>query len=128
MQTVHEIQDPFDVKTPLGDGVAMFLFTGSISSNPSFLVKIYHTGELRVVDMRDCTAYGNPSAGEKLEPSKELKSWVDVDKYGQASLTTSILPKEEYWVEVVDEGHGPYVCKSSCENWNDMPTGRYVKI
>jgi hypothetical protein len=68
IQTVHEITDPFDVTTPLGYGVAMFMFTGSIHSNPSFMVKFYDTGELRVVDMRDIKAYGNPSAGEKLEP------------------------------------------------------------
>ena len=72
-QVCHEIMDPFDVETPLGYGVAVFLFMGSINSNPSFMVKYYNTGELRVVDMRDVKVYGNPSAGEKLSPSKDKK-------------------------------------------------------
>jgi hypothetical protein len=67
-QTMLELNDPFDVETPLGYGVAIVMFAGSIHSNPSFLVKYYDTGELRVVDMRDIKVYGNPSAGEKLTP------------------------------------------------------------
>ena len=76
-QVCHEVMDPFDVETPLGYGVAIFLFMGSIHSNPSFMVKYYDTGELRVVDMRDCKAYGNPSAGEKLSPLKDKKTSQD---------------------------------------------------
>ena len=69
-QTMLELNDPFDVETPLGYGVAMVLFSGSINSNPSFLVRIYGTGELRVVDMRDVKVYGNPSSGDTLVPGK----------------------------------------------------------
>jgi len=69
-QTIHEISDQFDVDTPLGYGVVLFLFSGSIHSNPSFMVRLYHSGELRVIDMRDIKVYGNPTSGEKLNPNR----------------------------------------------------------
>ena len=70
VQTIHEILNPFDVETPLGYGVALFLIAGSVHSNPQFIVKMYDTGILRTVDQNDIRVYGNPSAGEKLEPCK----------------------------------------------------------
>lgn len=69
VQTIHEILNPFDVDTPVGYGVVLFMIAGSIHSNPQFIVRIYHTGELRTVDQNDVRVYGNPSAGEKLKPS-----------------------------------------------------------
>ena len=69
VQTVHEILNPFDVEVrDLGYGVALFLITGSIHSNPQFIVRFYHTGELRTVDQNDLRVYGNPTAGESLKP------------------------------------------------------------
>jgi hypothetical protein len=69
VQTVHEILNPFDVEVrELGYGVALFLITGSIHSNPQFIVRFYHTGELRTVDQNDLRVYGNPTAGESLKP------------------------------------------------------------
>jgi hypothetical protein len=69
VQTVHEILNPFDVEVrELGHGVALFLITGSIHSNPQFIVRFYHTGELRTVDQNDLRVYGNPTAGESLKP------------------------------------------------------------
>jgi hypothetical protein len=66
IQTIHEVLNPFDVVVrELGDAVVLFLFSGSISSNPQFLVRIYKTGELRVVDIRDCLMYGDP--GNKFD-------------------------------------------------------------
>ena len=68
-QTIHEIHNPFDVYVKeLGHCLAMFLISGSVTSNPQFIVKIYHSGELRTVDQNDMRVYGNPSAGEKLVP------------------------------------------------------------
>lgn len=68
-QTIHEIHNPFDVYVKqLGQGVAMFLISGSITSNPQFIVKFYHTGDVRTVDQNDLKIYGNPTAGETLEP------------------------------------------------------------
>ena len=69
VQTVHEILNPFDVEVrELGYGVALFLIKGSIHSNPQFIVRFYHTGELRTVDQNDLRVYGNPTAGESLKP------------------------------------------------------------
>jgi hypothetical protein len=60
-QLIHEIADPFDVNTPLGSGVAMFLIAGSIHANPQFIVRLYESGKLRVVDMLDIEVAANPS-------------------------------------------------------------------
>ena len=68
VQTIHEILNPFDVDTPVGYGVALFMIAGSIHSNPQFIVRIYHTGELRTIDQNDVKVYGNPSTGENLKP------------------------------------------------------------
>ena len=69
VQTIHEILNPFDVETPLGNGVALFMIAGSIHSNPQFIVKLYHTGLLRTVDQNDIKVFGNPTAGESINPS-----------------------------------------------------------
>lgn len=69
MQTIHEIQNPFDAYAKhLGYCLVMFLIAGSSTSNPQFIVKLYHSGDLRTVDQNDLKLYGNPAAGEKLEP------------------------------------------------------------
>lgn len=68
-QTIHEIQNPFDAYAKnLGHCLVMFLIAGSVTSNPQFIVRIYHTGELRTIDQNDLRLYGNPSAGESLVP------------------------------------------------------------
>lgn len=71
IQVCHEILNPFDVETPLGYGVALFLIMGSIHSNPQFIVRFYETGLVRTVDQNDILIYGNPTAGEKLKPTGE---------------------------------------------------------
>ena len=68
-QTIHEINNPFDVYVKhLGHCLAIFLIAGSVTSNPQFIVRRYHTGEMRTVDQNDLLMYGNPSAGENLSP------------------------------------------------------------
>ncbi len=70
IQTIHEIENPFDVEVnELGYGVALFLIAGSIHSNPQFIVRLYNSGILRTVDQNDIKVYGNPSSGEKLNPT-----------------------------------------------------------
>jgi hypothetical protein len=70
IQTIHEIENPFDVEVnELGYGVALFLISGSIHSNPQFIVRLYNSGILRTVDQNDIKVYGNPSSGEKLNPT-----------------------------------------------------------
>jgi len=69
VQTIHEILNPFDVEVvELGYGVVLFMIAGSIHSNPQFVVRFYHTGELRTVDQNDIKVYGNPTTGESLIP------------------------------------------------------------
>lgn len=71
-QTVHEIMNPFDVDTPLGYGVALFMITGSIHSNPQFIVRFYDTGIVRTIDQNDIKIYGNPTTGENIKPKSDL--------------------------------------------------------
>jgi hypothetical protein len=68
IQTIHEIENPFDVETPLGYGVALFLIAGSIHSNPQFIIRLYNSGDVRTVDQNDIKIYGNPTTGESLTP------------------------------------------------------------
>jgi hypothetical protein len=68
VQTIHEIVNPFDVETPLGYGVALFIIAGSIHSNPQFIIRLYDTGIVRTVDQNDIRIYGNPTTGENLKP------------------------------------------------------------
>jgi hypothetical protein len=69
VQTIHEILNPFDVEVrELGYGVVLFMIAGSIHSNPQFIVRLYHSGELRTVDQNDIRVYGNPTAGETIKP------------------------------------------------------------
>ena len=69
VQTIHEVVNPFDVSVKrLGRGLVRFLFAGSTSSNPQYLVRLYGSGQHRVVDMVDLVEYGNPSTGEPLTP------------------------------------------------------------
>ena len=77
IQTIHEIENPFDVETPLGYGVALFLISGSIHSNPQFIVRIYNSGDVRTIDQNDIKIYGNPTTGESLTPQKEIEMLFD---------------------------------------------------
>jgi hypothetical protein len=68
-QIIHEIQNPFDAYAKkLGYCLVMFMVAGSFTSNPQFVVKLYHKGDLRTVDQNDVKLYGNPAAGENLVP------------------------------------------------------------
>jgi hypothetical protein len=68
-QTVHEIHNPFDAYAKqLGECLVMFMITGSVTSNPQFIVRVYHSGIIRTVDQNDLIVYGNPTTGESLTP------------------------------------------------------------
>lgn len=68
-QTMLELANPFDAFAKhIGYVLVKYMFIGSSSSNPQFMVKVYHKGDLRTVDQNDLKEYGNPAAGEKLEP------------------------------------------------------------
>lgn len=72
VQTIHEILNPFDVEVrELGYGVALFMIAGSVHSNPQFIIRFYHTGQVRTVDQNDIVIYGNPTTGESLIPKNQ---------------------------------------------------------
>lgn len=71
VQTIHEILNPFDVVTPLGDGVAIFMVAGSIHSNPQFIVRLYEGGDVRTFDQNDIKIYGNPMSGNGWDLTKK---------------------------------------------------------
>lgn len=69
LQTILEITDRFDVKVrELGDALVLFLFSGSTSSNPYFMVRLYSDGKVRMVDMADVYMYGDPGNIKELDP------------------------------------------------------------
>ena len=69
IQTIHEIMNPFDgYARKLGYCLVMFMIAGSVTSNPQFLVRIYGSGQIRMVDQNDLIIYGNPMMDEPLVP------------------------------------------------------------
>ena len=76
IQTIHEIEDKFDIEVrDLGQALAMFIFSGSVSSNPCFMVRLYKNGQLRIVDMADCLMYGNPGNSDDVFVPPIPDSW-----------------------------------------------------
>jgi hypothetical protein len=56
-----ELQDPMDcVVRHHGDGSIRVIVWGSINANPAYLVRLYGSGKLLVVDQSDLLVYGNP--------------------------------------------------------------------
>ncbi len=69
IQTIHEVMDRFDgYAKNLGDCTIYFLFAGSSTCNPQFMVRLHGTGDMRMVDQNDVKVYGNPQTGEPLTP------------------------------------------------------------
>lgn len=80
-QVIHEIQNPFDAYARLlGYCVVMFMVSGSITSNPQFVVRLYDKGDMRTVDQNDLKVYGNPTTGEKLQPEIPYEWLTQEDK------------------------------------------------
>lgn len=76
IQTLLEISDRFDVYVKqLGEGTAMFLVSGSTTTNPAFIVKLKHSGLVRQVSQVDLVIYGDPGDGEPLVPEIP-KDWL----------------------------------------------------
>jgi len=84
-QTMMELANPFDAFAKhIGYVLVKYMTIGSSSSNPQFLVKVYHSGDLRTVDQNDLKEYGNPAAGEKLVPH------IPLDWYTEEMMNTHI--------------------------------------
>jgi hypothetical protein len=68
---LHEFADPFDVFVrELGEGSARVMIWGSVNANPQFLVRLYGSGKVVVVDMTDLRVAGNPG-----DPRDGLPGW-----------------------------------------------------
>ncbi len=62
MQTMLELSNPFDAYArKIGYCLVMFLIAPSAISNPQWIVRVYGSGDMRVVDSIDLKAYGNPA-------------------------------------------------------------------
>jgi hypothetical protein len=46
------------------------MISGSIHSNPQFIIRLYNSGDIRTIDQNDIKIYGNPTTGEPLTPKK----------------------------------------------------------
>ena len=58
---LHELADPWDcVVRDLGEGSVRLICWGSVNANPCYLVRLYGSGRLVVVDQSDLTIAGNP--------------------------------------------------------------------
>lgn len=79
IQTIHEIEDRFDgYAKGLGDCTVYFLFSGSSTCNPQFMVRIHTSGDMRMVDQNDLKVYGNPQYGEPLVPQMPA-DWINTE-------------------------------------------------
>jgi len=99
-QTIHEIHNPFDAYVKeLGECLVLFLISGSVSSNPQFIVRIYHTGQIRTIDQNDLLMYGNPTAGESLVPDipDEWIKKTSKPRWGKGATSNMdfLTPKDE---------------------------------
>jgi hypothetical protein len=56
-----ELSDPWDcVVRDLGEGSVRVIVWGSVNANPAYLVRLYGSGRLAVVDQSDLRIAGNP--------------------------------------------------------------------
>ena len=95
-QTIHEIHNPFDAYArQLGECLVMFMFGGSVTSNPQFVVRIYETGMIRTVDQNDLIIYGNPTAGEDLVPDIPADWKPHKGRWGKGAVRNMDFLKEK---------------------------------
>lgn len=76
---LHELADPWDcVVRDLGEGSVRLLCWGSVNANPAYLVRLYGSGRLVVVDQADLTIAGNPGDPRDVPPKgrKVIESGV----------------------------------------------------
>jgi hypothetical protein len=61
IQTMLELNNPFDAYARgLGYCMVMIVIAPSSLSNPQFIVRVYGSGDIRVVDQNDLKVYGVP--------------------------------------------------------------------
>tara|TARA_Y100001938_G_scaffold29079_1_gene39261 strand:- start:6563 stop:6793 length:231 start_codon:yes stop_codon:yes gene_type:complete len=57
----HRIQPPIHVKTPLGEGWAIFLIDYGHDWNTCWVVNLFETGQVKHFDANDIRITGNPT-------------------------------------------------------------------
>jgi len=71
-----ELADPIDcVVREHGEGSIRVMVWGSVNANPSFLVRLYGSGKLLVVDQSDLRTQGNPGDERDLFPLPIPEGW-----------------------------------------------------
>lgn len=63
MSQIHRIQPPISVRTPLGDGWALFMIDYGPDWNTCWIVQIYETGQIKHFDSNDIRIAANPTYG-----------------------------------------------------------------
>jgi len=64
-----ELSEPWDCTVrDLGEGAIRVLVWGSVSCNPSAWVRLYGSGQMRVVDQNDLIVHGNPGDPRDVPP------------------------------------------------------------
>jgi hypothetical protein len=71
-----ELADPIDcVVREHGEGSIRVMVWGSVNSNPQFLVRLYGSGKLLVVDQSDLRTQGNPGDERDIFPLPIPEGW-----------------------------------------------------
>ncbi len=60
---IHRIQPPIHVRTPLGNGWALFLIDYGHDWNTVWVVNLFKTGQVKHFDANDIRITGNPTWG-----------------------------------------------------------------
>jgi len=72
-----ELADPIDcVVREHGEGSIRVMVWGSVNANPQFLVRLYGSGKLLVVDQSDLRTQGNPGDERDLFPLPIPEGWT----------------------------------------------------
>ena len=61
--TIHELNNPIDVKTPHGDGQAIIMIDYGINVNTVWVVRLYGGGKVKHYYSDDIRIYDNPMNG-----------------------------------------------------------------
>jgi len=71
-----ELADPIDcVVREHGEGSIRVMVWGSVNANPQFLVRLYGSGKLLVVDQSDLRTQGNPGDERDIFPLPIPEGW-----------------------------------------------------
>ena len=76
-QWMLELQDPMDcVVRQHGEGSIRVIVWGSVNANPAYLVRLYGSGRMLVVDQSDLLVQGNPGDPRDARGLTIPKDWT----------------------------------------------------